>query len=93
MSFINIYTYIEHNFNIKITDYQFKRDYIQDPLKKIVNNKHNEYEIPDKEDLTYLYIKLNLSLEPYFLSFVSFFIKHFILNQFSFFVNIFSIQF
>ena len=29
----DIYTYIEQNFNIKITDYQFKRDYKR-PIKK-----------------------------------------------------------
>lgn len=48
----NIYSYIEENFNIKITDYQFKRDYIKNPLKR--------GEKPYKDDLKYLYIILNL---------------------------------
>ena len=53
MKINNIYTYIEENFNIKITDYQFKRDYIKNPLKR--------GEKPYKEDLEYLYLTLNLS--------------------------------
>ena len=55
----DIYTYIETNFNIKVTDYQFKRDYILNPLKKI----KNKYELPHKEDLEYLYITLNIRRE------------------------------
>ena len=53
----DIYTYIEDKFNIKITDYKFKRDYILNPLKKIKLS----YELPYKEDLEYLYITLNLT--------------------------------
>ena len=56
----NIYSYIEENFNIKITDYQFKRDYIKNPLKLSKNFKKTEQ--PYKEDLEYLYITLNLTL-------------------------------
>lgn len=56
----DIYTYIKENFNIKITDYTFKRDYIQNPLKKSKNNHLMEQ--VSKEDLYYLYITLNLSM-------------------------------
>lgn len=52
----DIYTYIEDNFNIKVTDYQFKRDYISNPLQKLKDG----YEKPYKEDLEYLYITCNL---------------------------------
>lgn len=57
----DIYTYIEQNFNIKITDYQFKRDYIKNPLYIAKNGIGSER--PYKEDLEYLYIKLNISLK------------------------------
>lgn len=57
MSFDNIYTYIEENFNIKITDYIFKRDYIKEPLKKVKSRN----EKPENEDVCYLYDKLQLS--------------------------------
>ena len=52
----DIYTYIFDNFNIKVTDYTFKRDYILNSLKKL----NNGYEKPYKEDLEYLYITCNL---------------------------------
>ena len=55
----NIYAYIEKNFNITINDYIFKRDYIKYPLQKIKLS----WEIPYQEDLEYLYITLNLSIE------------------------------
>ena len=48
----DIYSYIKENFGIEITDYQFKRDYIKEPLKRS--------EKPYKEDLKYLYITLNI---------------------------------
>ena len=36
----NIYNYLKENFNINVTDYQFKRDYIKEPLiKRKLNNK------------------------------------------------------
>lgn len=49
----DIYSYILENFGIEITDYQFKRDYIKEPLKR--------GEKPFKDDLEYLYITLNLT--------------------------------
>ena len=54
----NIYDYLKENFNIEVTNYQFKRDYIQNPL--FITNKHNS-EKPFNEDLVYLYEVLNLS--------------------------------
>lgn len=35
----DIYSYIKENFGIEITDYQFKRDYIKEPLKQFLNKK------------------------------------------------------
>ena len=60
----DIYTYIETNFNIKVTDYQFKRDYIKEPLKLIQNpiNFGKKYELIIKDDLEYLYKILNISI-------------------------------
>ena len=59
----DIYTYIEQNFNIKITDYQFKRDYIKNPLTKIIKKSGGlKWELPNKDDLEFLYINLNLEL-------------------------------
>jgi len=58
----NIYDYLKENFNINVTDYQFKRDYIKNPLL-ITSRKSGSGrcgEIPYKEDLEYLMIKLNL---------------------------------
>ena len=55
----DIYSYIESKFGIKITDYQFKRDYIKEPLRKFKNHLLNEK--PIKEDVEYLYITLNLT--------------------------------
>ena len=57
----DIYEYIEEQFNRKIDDYQFKRDYIKKPLTKslIVNHKAS-WEIPYKEDLEYLFYNLKL---------------------------------
>lgn len=57
----DIYSYIEENFNIKITDYQFKRDYIKKPLKRGKNQHDTEHF--DKDDLYYLYITLNIRLQ------------------------------
>ena len=59
----DIYSYIKENFGIEITDYQFKRDYIKEPLKLVIRKKFGGliYEKPFKEDLEYLYITLNLS--------------------------------
>jgi hypothetical protein len=54
----DIYSYIKENFGIEITDYQFKRDYIKEPLKITKNGVGNE--LPFKEDLEYLYLILNL---------------------------------
>ena len=52
----DIYSYIKDNFGIKITDYQFKRDYIKDPLRKIfINHLCYKKEYPNKEDLEYLF--------------------------------------
>lgn len=55
----DIYTYIKQNFNIKITDYQFKRDYIKNPLYIAKNGIGSKR--PYKENLEYLYIELNLT--------------------------------
>ena len=59
----NIYDYLKENFNINVTDYQFKRDYIKEPLR--ITSKYSgsgKYaEKPYKEDLEYLLLKLNLS--------------------------------
>lgn len=55
----NIYTYLENKFNIKVSDYKFKKDYIQNPLK-LINARLREK--PYKEDLEYIYQKLDLSL-------------------------------
>ena len=57
----DIYSYIKENFGIEISDYQFKRDYIQYPLK-ITKNGYGS-ETPFEEDLRYLYININLSLQ------------------------------
>ena len=59
----DIYSYIETNFEIKITDYQFKRDYIKEPLKKYKMGRYYFYEKPFKEDIEYLYITINLMRE------------------------------
>ena len=55
----NIYDYIKENFNIEVTDYQFKRDYIRNPLKTYKNHLKNEK--PEVDDVKYLYITLNLT--------------------------------
>jgi len=55
----DIYSYIKENFGIEVTDYQFKRDYIKEPLKITKNGIGSER--PYKEDLEYLYLTLNLS--------------------------------
>ena len=54
----DIYSYIKENFGIEITDYQFKRDYIKEPLLR----KFHNYEKPYKKDFEYLYNTLNLSI-------------------------------
>ena len=54
----DIYSYIKENFGIEITDYQFKRDYIKEPLKR--------GEKPFKEDLEYLYNSIGLRRENLF---------------------------
>ena len=59
----DIYSYIKENFGIEITDYQFKRDYIKEPLKKYKKGKYYFYEKPFKEDIEYLYLILNLMRE------------------------------
>lgn len=61
--FDDIYSYIKEKFNIEITNYQFKRDYIKNPLKKNIKLQYGDlvWEKPYKEDLEYLYITLNLS--------------------------------
>ena len=56
----DIYSYIKENFDIEITDYQFKRDYIKEPLKRHPNTK-KLLEYPYKEDIEYLYLILNLT--------------------------------
>ena len=50
----DIYSYIKENFGIEITDYQFKRDYIKEPLKKGINQYYCDK--LHKEDIEYLYI-------------------------------------
>ena len=59
----DIYSYIKENFGIEVTDYQFKRDYIKEPLKKIPRNNFGGliYEKPFKEDLEYLYNGINIT--------------------------------
>ena len=58
----DIYSYIKENFGIEVTDYQFKRDYIKEPLRKCILHRGNPtYEFPYEEDFTYLYIIINLS--------------------------------
>ena len=58
----DIYSYIKENFGIEITDYQFKRDYIKEPLTRCILHRGNPtYEFPYKEDFIYLYITINLS--------------------------------
>ena len=54
---MTIYEYL----GITPEQYTFKRDYIQNPLKKIVVRERGglEYEQPDLEDVKYLYITLN----------------------------------
>ena len=61
----DIYTYIETNFNIKVSNYTFKRDYIKEPLKLIQNqiNFGKKYELIDKGDLEYLYKILNINID------------------------------
>ena len=55
----DIYEYIEEQFNRKIDDYQFKRDYIKKPLtKSLIVNYKASWEIPYKEDLEYLFYNL-----------------------------------
>ena len=56
---MTIYEYL----GITPKQYTFKRDYIQNPLKKIVVRERGglEYEQPDLEDVKYLYITLNKS--------------------------------
>ena len=54
----DIYSYIKENFGIEITNYQFKRDYIKEPLKKGTGG-YVKGELPIKEDLKYLYLILN----------------------------------
>lgn len=56
---MTIYDYL----GITPNQYTFKRDYIQNPLKKIVVRKNGglEYEQPDLDDVNFLYIDLNLS--------------------------------
>ena len=49
----DIYTYIFENFNIKVTDYTFKRDYILNPLKW--------GEKPHKDNKNYFFIKRQFS--------------------------------
>ena len=56
----DIYSYIKENFGIEITDYQFKRDYIKNPIHIAKNGRGSER--PYKEDLEYLYITLHLSI-------------------------------
>lgn len=63
----DIYSYIKENFGLEITDYQFKRDYIKEPLIR----KFHNYEKPYKEDLEYLYNILNLSINELVLLFSS----------------------
>ena len=53
----DIYTYIFDNFNIKVTDYQFKRDYIQNPLQKFGKYKESPY----KDDIDYMFNSLHMS--------------------------------
>lgn len=55
----DIYSYIKENFGIEIINYKFKRDYIQNPLRKFKNQLLNEK--PIKEDVEYLYITINLT--------------------------------
>ena len=52
----DIYSYILDNFGIEITDYQFKRDYIQEPLKKERIGYILNIEEPIREDVYYMYI-------------------------------------
>lgn len=56
----NIYQYLKNELNIN-TNYIFRRDYIQSPLQKIIDNTGNHWEKPYKEDLKYLYIELNIT--------------------------------
>ena len=58
----NIYDYLKENFNINVTDYQFKRDYIKEPLiKRKLNNICYKLEYPIKEDVEFLFLTLNLT--------------------------------
>lgn len=57
----NIYGYLEANFNIKVTDYIFKRDYIINPLKRGINQYDTEHF--HKEDLEYMFLTLNIRLK------------------------------
>lgn len=75
----DIYSYIKENFGMEITDYQFKRDYIKEPLIR----KFHNYEKPYKEDLEFLYNTLNLSINELVLLFSS--TKRFITRILNFF--------
>lgn len=57
----DIYSYIKDNFSIEITDYQFKRDYIKEPLKR--HKGPVPAEKPFDEDFCYLYNTLNLTIK------------------------------
>ena len=62
----DIYTYIFDNFNIKVTDYTFKRDYIQNPLKKCDKEPLRNrpmLEKPHRVDLEFVYVNCGLSIE------------------------------
>ena len=56
---MTIYEYL----GISESDYKFKRDYIQNPLKKVICRVNGglEYEQPDLDDVKYLYLTLNKS--------------------------------
>lgn len=57
---MTIYDYL----NITKEQYEFKRDYIQNPLRKIPRKQGGiEYEKPYDEDLKFMYIGLNLSVK------------------------------
>lgn len=60
---VTIYEYIKTNFDIDCSQYNFTRDYIQQPLQKYREPKRNQltYELPNECDFIYLYITLNLS--------------------------------
>lgn len=58
----NIYDYLKEKFDIEVTNYQFKRDYIKYPLVKNVLTSINtmKYEEPYRDDVEYLFVCLNL---------------------------------